>query len=60
MAGTDKHSGSALSTGTMATGIMSVAAWYLELNALEDALEDNLDLVSILASNSSRVARFSS
>jgi hypothetical protein len=44
MPGTVKQSGDVMSTGTMATGIIavSVAAWCLELNALEDALDEVL------------------
>ena len=63
MPGTVKRSGGILSTvGTMNTGIVAVrvTARCLELNALEDTLEDALDRAAILASTSSRVARFSS
>ena len=69
LSGTAKHSGGVLSAvmmiGTVATGIVAVSmtacpnASCLELDNLEDAREDSLDLSLILVNNFSRDAAFS-
>ena len=69
LSGTAKHSGGVLSAvmmiGTVATGIVAVSmsacpnVSCLELDNLEDAREDSLDLSLILVNNFSRVAAFS-